>query len=159
MSILPTKAALFAAILLLSSAPAFASDDGLQFFPPKNLDAGLGFLYFDTVGGLGKQSVYAVPVQSQKLVDTEQQQTVAIVNLRESLEKISLAIQQQTDAIKALNTSSQKSSGAIQCFSNAVNGNANCVNTVTGTICESAGVGFSCRYASSGFSVTRSAPE
>lgn len=112
MSILHTKAALFATLLLLSSASAFASDDGLQFFPPKNLEAGLGFLYFDA-GGLGKQSVYAVPVQSQELV---------------------AAVRELKDAL-------QKTSGAIQC--STIIGGAGisefiviCTNILTGTVCQ-----------------------
>ena len=118
MPINAAKAALLAALLLLSSAPAFAEEDGLQFFPPKNLEAGLGFLYFDA-GGLGKQSVYAVPVQSQELV---------------------AAVRELKDAI-------QKTSGAIQCNS-AVAGAGDrsggiqkevitrCVNIITGAVCD-----------------------
>ena len=115
MPINATKAALLAALLLLSSAPAFAEDEGIQFFPPKNLEAGLGFLYFDA-GGLGKQSVYAVPVQSQELV---------------------AAVRELKDAI-------QKTSGAIQCSTiTSPLGGAGmsdfiviCTNILTGTVCQ-----------------------
>ena len=79
------KAALFAGLVLvgLASYPALLSaDESIEFFPPKNIDAGIGFLYFDA-GRLGNKSVYAVPVQSDKLIAAVQQQTIAIMQQTE----------------------------------------------------------------------------
>ena len=110
------KAALLAGLVLigLASAPSFASDGSIEFFPPKNLEAGLGFLYFDA-GRIGNQSVYAVPVQSEKLIEAVEKQTLAITELKDSL---------------------QKTSGAIQCFKGDgdMYDSIVCVNTVTGTV-------------------------
>lgn len=118
MSLRFLKVASLVAIGLLSSAPAVA-EGGIQFFPPKNLEAGLGFLYFDS-DGLGKQSVYAVPVQSQELVA----------------------------AVKELKDAVQKTSGTIQCSSSSIssqdiNGSiaqtkllTRCVNITTGAVCD-----------------------
>ena len=103
MSPRPTFFIVFTIILLFSP---FCASAGTQFYPPENMEAGNGLLYFPKGGN---SSVYAVPVQSQDLVD---------------------AIKELKDVITA--TSAWQCNWFAGDFSHPYYG---CVNNVTGASC------------------------
>lgn len=127
--LIPLKRVRFFVLLLFVSFNATPATAGTTIYPPTNIAAGGGLLYFPQGGDA---SLFAVPVLSTDLADALKEQTAV-------LQKQVEATEAQTEEIKKLQTAFQRSAGNIQCTSHS--GNVDCVNIVTGRVCGLSGGG------------------